>query len=96
MKKQHFDKLMESVRQADRVVAGEATPSRTTSVPAYRVKRIRQSLNLSQEEFARLVHVGTATIRNWEQGRRHPDGAAIALLTAIENDPENVIAAINA
>ena len=36
------------------------------------------------------------TLRNWEQGIRHPGGAAAALLTAIQNDPNNVIAALNA
>ena len=35
------------------------------------------------------------TLRNWEQGARVPDGAAAALLTAIKNDPENVISALN-
>jgi len=33
--------------------------------------------------------------RNWEQGVRVPGGAAAALLTAIRNDPENVILALN-
>mgnify|MGYP006285209427 CR=1 FL=1 len=91
-----FDELMASVQQADRIISGDAQPSRVSEVPAYRVKRVRESLNLTQTQFAALVRVETATIRNWEQSRRQPDGAALALLTALENDPEHVIPAINA
>ena len=96
MNERDFEELMASVQQADEIISGNADPSRTMELPAYRVKRIRDSLNLTQTQFAKLVHVETSTIRNWEQGRRHPDGAAIALLTAIDNDPEHVIPAINA
>jgi hypothetical protein len=39
--------------------------------------------------------IGNKTLRNWEQGIRRPGGAAAALLTAIRNDPKNVIAALN-
>jgi DNA-binding transcriptional regulator YiaG len=49
-----------------------------------------------QNQFAALVHVSVKTLRNWEQGIRRPGGAAAALLTAIRNDPKNVIAVLNA
>lgn len=91
-----FDLLMESVRQADDIIAGKAEPARVTEIPAFRVKQLRKNLSLTQQQFARLVHVEVATIRNWEQGRRAPEGPALALLSALENDPENVIQAINA
>ena len=90
-----FDTLLESVKQADAIVKGEAEPARVTETAAYRVRSLRQSLNLPQPAFARLVHVSVSTIRNWEQGRREPDGPAFALLQAIKNDPQHVIAAIN-
>jgi putative transcriptional regulator len=53
-------------------------------------------VGLSQDRFAALIHVKASTLRNWEQGRRSPSGAAAALLTAIQNDPVHVIAALNA
>lgn len=96
MDKHDFEELMASVHQADAIMSGKEEASRRMEVPAYRVKKIRESLKLTQTQFAKLVHVEIATIRNWEQGRRNPDGAAIALLTAIENDPDHVIPAINA
>ena len=86
---------MESVQQADRIISGTDAPSRTQEVPAFRVKQIRARLDLTQTQFAKLVQVEVATIRNWEQGRRQPEGPALALLTAIENDPEHVMAALN-
>ena len=91
-----FDELLESVKEAGQIVKGKRRPSRTFVVEALDVRSIRENLNLSQYQFAALVHVSVKTLRNWEQGIRRPGGAAAALLTAIRNDPKNVIAALNA
>jgi putative transcriptional regulator len=95
MDKGLFDELLESVKEAGQIVKGKRRPSRTFIVDALDVRNIRESLNLSQYQFAALVHVSVKTLRNWEQGIRRPGGAAAALLAAIRNDPENVIAALN-
>jgi putative transcriptional regulator len=34
-----------------------------------RVKIIRRSLDLTQEEFAQRYHIPIGTLRDWEQGR---------------------------
>ena len=96
MDQELFDELLESVKEAGQIVKGKRRPSRTFVVEALDVRSIRENLNLSQIQFAALVHVSVKTLRNWEQGIRRPGGAAAALLTAIRNDPENVIAALNA
>jgi DNA-binding transcriptional regulator YiaG len=96
MDNQLFEELLDSVREAGKVLRGEHKPSRTFVMDALNVRQIRQSLNLSQVQFAALVHVSVKTLRNWEQGVRTPGGAAAALLTAIRNDPKNVISALNA
>lgn len=90
-----FDELLESVNEAGQIVKGKCKPSRTFVLEALDVRSIRENLNLSQYQFAALVHVSVKTLRNWEQGIRRPGGAAAALLTAISNDPKNVIAALN-
>ena len=54
------------------------------------VRRVRRRVGLSQTEFARRIGVPVATVRNWEQGKRFPDGAARALLRVIEREPEAV------
>jgi len=96
MDQELFDELLGSVKEAGQIVKGKRRPSRTFVVEALDVRNIRENLNLSQYQFAALVHVSVKTLRNWEQGIRRPGGAAAALLTAIRNDPKNVIAALNA
>ena len=44
------------------------------------VRRVRRRLGLTQQEFARRIDVPLDTIRNWEQGKRHPTGAAMAIM----------------
>ncbi|MGO9486440.1 MAG: helix-turn-helix domain-containing protein [Rhodomicrobium sp.] len=55
-----------------------------------RSKSIRRALGLSQEEFATRFHIPAGTLRDWEQGRCEPDGAARAYLTVIAREPELV------
>ena len=51
-------------------------------------KIIREKLHLSQSAFAGLLGVSTRTLQDWEQGRRTPQGPAIALLRIAEQHPE--------
>ena len=51
-------------------------------------KAIRAQLNLSQSAFAGLLGVSMRTLQDWEQGRRAPQGPAIALLRIAEQQPE--------
>ncbi|MGK9164772.1 helix-turn-helix domain-containing protein [Inquilinus limosus] len=62
--------------------------SRRAAAPAFRVKALRRALGLSQPEFARRYGLPLATVRNWEQRRRVPDEAGMALLKVIAADPE--------
>jgi putative transcriptional regulator len=59
-----------------------------------RVKRLRFSLGLSQEEFAKRYQIPLGTLRDWEQGRTEPDQAARAYLQVIAHNPENVRTAL--
>jgi len=60
------------------------------AVPEINVKEVRNSLDLSQEKFAEKYGLSVATVRNWEQGIRKPDGPARILLLAIANHPEMI------
>jgi len=55
------------------------------------IKAVRRKTGLSQSRFAARLHLNVATIRNWEQGRTRPDGAAVALLTVIDREPKMVM-----
>ena len=51
-------------------------------------KTIRSKLELSQSAFAGMLGVSLRTLQDWEQGRRYPQGPAIALLRIAEQHPE--------
>ena len=95
MEDKEFNDLIRSVTEAGEILRGERRPTRSFTIDAASVREIRESLSLSQRQFASIVHVSIKTLRNWEQGIRTPDGAAAALLTAIRNDPKHVLAALN-
>ena len=94
MKKERFDELLESVKQASEIARGDRKASRVFQVNAKSIKELRGRTMLSQPEFANLLGVELSTLRNWEQGRRAPTGPARQLLRAIEKDPENVLKAL--
>ena len=48
---------------------------------------LRRFVGLSQREFARALEISVHTLRNWEQGRRHPEGPALALLRIAARHP---------
>jgi putative transcriptional regulator len=54
------------------------------------VAAIRQRTGLSQPAFALRIGVPVATLRNWEQGHRHPTGPARVLLALLERNPRIV------
>lgn len=96
MKKQDFDKLITSVRQAGRIRRGSAKPSRSFGFKPADVRAARRRLGKSQTEFALMIGVSAATLRNWEQGRRVPDGPARALLKVAAAHPRAVASALSA
>ena len=54
-------------------------------------RRVRRRLGLTQVEFARRIDVSHETIRNWEQGKRGPTGAARTLLRILDKAPETAL-----
>ena len=95
MKKDAFRELVASVRQAGRIRRGTLRASRTTTFKPADVKAARTKLRASQSEFAIMIGVSVATLRNWEQGRRVPDGPALALLRVATKNPTAVAEALH-
>ena len=58
-------------------------------------RRVRRRLGFSQAEFATRIDVSLETIRNGEQGKRSPTGAAKALLKVLDKAPEAALAALH-
>lgn len=59
------------------------------------VQGLRKRLGLSQVKFSGLIDVRVNTIRDWEQGRLYPTGAAKALLKILDRAPEAALAALH-
>lgn len=92
MRKELFDELLESVKQAAAIERGEMQPSRVFVVDKKNeVSNVRAKLGLSQNKFAALLGISSATLKNWEQGRRHPTGAAKVLLKIAQQHPKIVL-----
>ena len=60
------------------------------------VAQIRATLKMTQEVFANTFALSLHTVRDWEHGRRTPQGPARVLLTLISKQPELVREALEA
>jgi putative transcriptional regulator len=96
VREQDFRNLVKSVRQAGRIRRGQMKPSRVYTFRPTEIKSIRSKLGKSQSEFALMIGVSVATLQNWEQGRRTPEGPAKALLKVAAQNPEAVAEALSA
>ena len=91
MKAKGFDELLKSIDEARAINAGKRKPSRVIAFNPMEVKTIRKRLRVSQTRFAHLIGVSAATLRNWEQGRTYPEGAARVLLKVAARRPDAVL-----
>jgi len=96
VREQDFKDLTTSVRQAGRIRRGRMKPSRLYTFGPADIRSIRLNLGKSQSEFALMIGVSVATLQNWEQGRRTPEGPARALLKVAAENPEAVAEALSA
>ena len=96
MKKNDFDELLASVKEAGNIKRGESPASRSFEFSPLDIKKVRRSLNVTQAAFARMIGVSVDTLQNWEQGRREPEGPARALLTVAAKNPQAVLSALHA
>ena len=88
MKDEDFDGLLESIDQARAFARGERVEGlRVHAKQPVDIVAVRKQTGLTQEEFSRQIGVSTATLRNWEQGRRQPEGPARILLAMLARDP---------
>jgi putative transcriptional regulator len=94
VKDELFDELLESVRQGGAILRGEADAGRTFHFPEKDgvpdVAAIRDDFGVSQAQFAELMGISVGTLRNWEQGRREPEGPASVLLEIAYRRPDVV------
>ncbi len=95
MKNKDFKDLLTSIDQAREIHAGRLKTTRVFKFNPIIVKKIRMKLHASQVTFAHMIGVSVDTLQNWEQGRRRPEGPALALLKVAEANPETVMKALH-
>lgn len=96
MTKVAHDRIMDGLQDALAFARGDASRGKAqkVAVPTVNVRDARRRLSMSQTAFAATFGVSVATVRNWEQGRRKPEGPARVLLAVIRHSPGAVLAAI--
>ena len=95
-----FDAMTDEERHAAALADPDARPLSDAQMDGLtrtpQVKVVRRALGLSQEAFARRFRIPLGTLRDWEQGRKEPDGAARAYLVVIAANPDAVSEALAA
>lgn len=90
-----IDEMRVDATTEEEIAAQQAADEAEAMQDAARfARRVRRRLGLSQAEFSRRIEVPIDTIRNWEQGKRSPTGAAKALLKVLDKAPEAALAAL--
>jgi putative transcriptional regulator len=80
--------ILEGINEIKAFKKGKVSLKTTQLSQPSEPKVIRAKLKLSQSAFAALLGVSTRTLQDWEQGRRSPQGPAVALLRIAEQHPE--------
>lgn len=95
MKDKHFQELVESIGHAGEYMQGRRKPARVFRYTPANVKKIRLQMGLSQNQFAKALHISVNTLQNWEQGRCVPEGPAQVLLKIADKNPKALFEAIH-
>jgi putative transcriptional regulator len=91
MKEELFEELLQGVKEGGEILRGRRRLSRAFRIDEPDVRAVREGYRLSQSKFAALMGISAGTLRNWEQGRRRPEGSARILLRIVAKHPEAVL-----
>ena len=84
-------RILQGLSEAAAHARGEKVAGLRLHVPQkINVSAIRRRTGLSQAAFSSRIGVSTGTLRNWEQGRRSPDGPARVRLAMLARNPRIV------
>lgn len=95
MKASLVEELKASIREGGAILRGEKKASRTFHFDESDVTGLRERYGLSQPKFAALLGISVKTLRNWEQGRRRPQGPARVLLRVAAEHPEAILEVVD-
>ena len=92
------ERLLNSMKELRAHLRGELQLSETVYhvPPETDVRALRETLGLSQTDFAALFGFNVRSLQDWEQGRRRPEIPIRAYLAVIQRAPQAVIRALRA
>jgi putative transcriptional regulator len=82
---------LERIRRPLRALNGPTPGQAHVEFGPLDVVEIRHTFHATQRHFARMFGISVQTLRNWEQGKRRPQGPARALLRVAKANPEAVV-----
>ena len=95
-----FSELKEALQDAKAYERGTSVDLRVTRIPSRpkpvspkEIRKIRRTLQASQELFATYLNVSANAVRSWEQGTRRPRQAALELLVIAKKNPKALLVA---
>lgn len=84
-----FSGIMEGLEEAlayEKGVANVQTFMRKQSLPSVNVADVRNSLSMTQKNFASVLGVSCRTVEAWESGKSTPTPTAKKLIYLLQND----------
>lgn len=88
-------RLLDATTEHDLALQQQMDDAEAMQDTAKFARRVRKRLGLTQLEFSQRIDVSLDTIRNWEQAKRCPTGAAKALLKVLDKAPESALLALS-
>lgn len=92
---ERFESIRKGVEEAIAWKQGKKTGAVVHTYSAMDVAKIRKKTKMTQKEFSENFLIPLSTLRQWEQGKRVPQGATQTLLKIIDKDPKLAMAALN-
>lgn len=90
-----FSSIKKGLNQAIKHASGKGRIARIHRPKPVNVKKVRESIGMSQPEFAATFGISLGTLRHWERGDRNPHGPALVLLNVIKVNPHAVLEALD-
>lgn len=85
---------LDATDEAEIARQSAAADADARTAAAAHIRGLRARTGLSQAAFARRLNVSVETLRNWEQGKRLPQGPARALLRIMDKASDTAMAAL--
>lgn len=86
-----YKSISTGLKQAIKYSKGDTKGARKFKPKQIDVKKLRESMGMSQTKFATSFGISLGTLRHWERGDRYPHGPALVLLNLLSKEPKTVL-----